>query len=183
MHLTLRFLTLGCARYDDELGSPLFRYHNSRGILIPWYSLFMLVRTGIATKTSLEKSGGGGGRVIYSSAIYGAQHNDFDAGGWYSCAVYGTQRHDFDAGFNSRSRVPNGITPGWGQDRVGSAQPTRTLFGFPVSMEIISRNLNAYKMEDSTDDDGRDNTKDKGTAGTTSDPYLGLGTTSDTFLN
>ena len=39
------------------------------------------------------------------------------------------------------NRVPNGITSGWDQVRMGSGEPSRVLFCFPALMENISRKL------------------------------------------
>ena len=44
------------------------------------------------------------------------------------------------------SRVPNGITSGWNQVRMGSGEPIRVLFCFAALMENIPRKIYIYHM-------------------------------------
>ena len=86
--------------------------------------LYVQVRT--ATISSLEKRGGGGGAEVDIGLITILRH----VGG---------------------SRVPNGITSGWDQVRMGSGEPSRVLFYFSALMENIPRNLFIYHMENSAE--------------------------------
>ena len=48
------------------------------------------------------------------------------------------------------NRVPNGITPGWDQVRMGSGETSRVLFCFRASMENVPSFFFFSHMEDST---------------------------------